>query len=161
MAIDHLGGASFLRTKASFYQAGACLVQCFIDDDRDGRKARKKAIDDKVLDLVNVNLCAVPHLEEAELEDIYDKRVYGPSFVEEFGVDPRKKLKPKSKEKWSSVIKRLFVEAGKPWDNKVKSEVKNWLAHFAASNAETILKEELCRPLQNFIETVEARLPNK
>ena len=119
----------------------------------------RKAIDNKLLDIVNVNHCSVPHLEEAELEDLYDKRVYGPSFNEEFGVDPRKRLKPKSRKKWSITMKKLFKEAGKPWNNGIKREIKNWLANFAANHAETILKEELVGPLENFIETVEAKLP--
>ena len=161
VAIDHLSGAGSLRLKASFYQAAACLVQCFIDDDEAGQAAVQKAIDDKVLDTVNVNLCKVSRLEEAELEDVYDKKVYGPPFFEKFGVDPGKRLKPKAKKKWSDVMKKLFLEAGKSWNNGVKSEVKNWLAQFAADHAETILKEELCGPLQNFIDTVEARLPSK
>ena len=157
-AIDYLGGAGSLRSKASFYQSAACLVQCFVDDDEAGRIAVQNAIDDEVLGILNVNYCSVPGLEEAELEDIYDKKVYGPSFVEKFGVDPTKRLKPKFKKKWSSVMKKLFREAGKPWNNQVEIEIKNWLAHFAASHAETILKEERCGPLQNFIDTVEVRL---
>ena len=161
VAIDYLGGASSLLLKVSFYQSAACLVQCFIDDDEDGRKAMKKATENKVLGLADINLCKVSHLEEAELEDIYDKEVYSPSFVEKFRVDPRKKLRSKSKKKWSSAMKELFLKAGKPWNDEVKREVKNWLAHFAASHAETILKEELCGPLQNFIDTVEERLPDK
>ncbi len=159
VAIDHLGGVSSLRSKASFYKSSACLVQCLVDNDQAGKKAVQKAIDDKVLDTVNVNYCSVPSLEESELEDIYNKRVYGPSFVEKFGVDPRKRLKPKCKKKWSSLMKKLFVEAGKHWDNQVKREIKSWLANFAAKHAETILKDELYGPLENFIETVEARLP--
>jgi len=159
LAIDHLSGAGSLRLKASFYQSAACLVQCFVDDDQSGRKAVEKAINDKVLNSSNVNLCTVRNLEEAELEDIYNKKVYGTPFVEKFGVDPRKKLKPKPKKKWSNVMKKLFIDAGKPWDDGVKREIKNWLANFAAKHAETILKEELCNPLENFIETVERRLP--
>ena len=161
VAIDYLSGVSSLRSKASFYQSAACLVQCFVDYDEASHSAVQKAIDDEVLDIAKVNYCSVPGLKEAELEDLYDKKVYGPSFVEKFGVDPGKRLNPKSKKKWSSVMKKLFLEAGKLWDDRVEREVKNWLAHFAASHAETILKEELCGPLQNFIDTAEAKLPDK
>ena len=56
-------------------------------------------------------------------------------------------------------MKRLFLEAGKPWDDRVKRKVKNWLAHFAASHAETILKEELCEPLQILLPRLKQNCP--
>ena len=34
LTFDYLGAASALRQKASFYRAGACLVQCFLDNDQ-------------------------------------------------------------------------------------------------------------------------------
>lgn len=161
ISMDHLGGASGLRQKASFYQAGACLVQAFIDDDGAGRLAVKKAIDDKVLTLRDVNLCTVPHLEEAELEDLYDREIYREAFKEEFGVDPKKKPLGKQKQKWSTIMERLFAEAGKPWDDSIKSQVKFWLAEYAAAHPNQILKAPLTGPVDSFIETVEAKIPTK
>ena len=159
ITFDHLGGASALRQKASFYQAGACLIQCFIDDDSAGRAAVQRAIDDKVLNLRDVNYCAVPNMNEAELEDLYDKSIYAQAFNAEFGVDITKKPMGKTNVKWSAATQQLFKEAGKPWDKAVKSEVKNWLAQFAADNADRILKEPLSGPVDNFIDTAVAKLP--
>ena len=156
---DHLGGASALRQKASFYSAGACLVQCFMDDDKAGQAAVKRAVADKVLKLLDVNLCAVPHLLEAELEDLYDKSVYAPEFFKEFGVDLKKKPMGKAKQKWSNVTERLFRQAGKPWDEGIKTQTKNWLANFAAENGSKIIKHQLAGPIDNFVATVEAKLP--
>ncbi|MCM2560515.1 AAA family ATPase [Lutimaribacter sp. EGI FJ00015] len=156
---DHLGGASALRQKASFYNAGACLLQCFMDDDKAGQSAVQRAVDDKVLKLLDVNLCTVPHLLEAELEDLYDKSVYADAFLAEFGVDVRKKPMAKDKQKWSNTTERLFRQAGKPWSDGVKTQAKNWLAEFAAENANSIVKKQLSGPIDSFIKTVEAKLP--
>ncbi len=156
---DHLGGASALRQKASFYSAGACLIQCFMDDDRAGRAGVKRAVDDKVLKVLDVNLCTVPHLEEAELEDLYDKKLYAQAFKAEFGVDLTKKPLGKAKQKWSNVAERLFKQAGKPWDDSVKAQAKNWLSKFAAEHGEKIIKEQLAGPIDSFVATVEAKLP--
>lgn len=161
VTFDNLGGASGLRQKATFYQSGACLVQCFIDDDSAGQTAVKRAIDDKVLKLRDVNLCKVPHLNEAELEDIYDKSVYSAAFKKEFGVDPAKKPMGKVKLKWSSVMERLFEEAGKPWSESVKSQAKEWLSEFAAQNSTIILKEPIAGPINSFITTAESKLPKE
>ncbi len=105
-----------------------------MDDDKAGQTAVKRAVDDRVLKLLDVNLCTVPHLLEAELEDLYDISFYTPSFFAEFGVDLKKRPMGKAKQKWSSVTERLFKQAGKPWDDGVKTEVKNWLACFAAKH---------------------------
>lgn len=161
VTFDNLGGASGLRQKATFYQSGACLVQCFIDDDIAGQTAVKRAIDDKVLKLRDVNLCTVPHLNEAELEDIYDKSIYSTDFKKEFGVDPAKKPMGKVKLKWSSVMERLFKEAGKPWSESVKFQAKEWLSEFAAKNPATILKEPIAGPIDSFITTAESKLPKE
>jgi len=161
ITFDSLGGASGLRQKASFYQTGACLVQAFIDDDIEGRRAVERAIADKVLSVRDVNLCTVPHLDQAELEDLYDKDVYGVAFKTEFGVDPKKKPLGQPKQKWSNVTARQFKEAGKPWNDAVELQVKTWLAKYAAANAGTILKEPLNGPVDSFVETVVSRLPNK
>ena len=158
---DHLGGASALRQKASFYSSGACLVQCFMDDDKAGRAAVQRAVDDKVLKLLDVNLCTVPHLIEAELEDLYDKSIYASSFLSEFGVDVTKKPMGKGKQKWSSVIERLFQQAGKPWDDQVKAQVKNWLANFASENGDRIITKPLSGPIDSFVQTVENKLPSR
>jgi len=161
VTFDSLGGASGLRQKATFYQSGACLVQCFIDDDCAGRAAVKRAIDDKVLKLRDVNLCTVPQLNEAELEDIYDKSIYSSDFEGKFGVDPKIKPMGKVKYKWSSVMERLFKEAGKPWNDSVKFEAKEWLSEFAAQNPTRILKEPIAGPINSFISTAESKLPRE
>jgi putative ATP-dependent endonuclease of the OLD family len=159
ITFDHLGGASALRQKASYYNAGACLLQCFLDNDAAGVAAVTRTVGEKVLTVKDVNLCSVPGMEESELEDLYDKNIYAEQFLKKFGVDPKKKPLGKDRKKWSNVIERLFKEAGKPWDDSIKFEVKSWLAQFAAENASTILLQRLSGPLDSFISTVEDKLP--
>ena len=159
--IDALGGAGALRQKASTYLSGACLVQCLIDDDQAGRAAVDKAIGDRVLDLIDVNLCVVPQLSESELEDLYDKALYGEAFLKEFGVDPRKRRKSGRKRKWSDVMGGLFRESGKPWTAEVKQRTKWWLADFAASHGHDIVRSELSSPVDSFVEMAERKFPEE
>ena len=160
VAVDYLGGASGLRQKALFYRTGACMVQCFIDNDAEGVKHTNRVIEEKVLDVRDVNLCSVAHLKESELEDLYDKKVYGEAFLKEFGVDLSRKTTTirKGKEKWSDVLEALCREAGKPWNDGVETRMKNWLAEYAACNCERILNEKLASPVDNFIFTAENKL---
>ncbi|MCC8931002.1 ATP-dependent nuclease [Rhizobium sp. 'Codium 1'] len=158
ITFDHLSGASSLSQKASFYSAAACRILSFLDDDDAARKAVEKALAAKSVKISEVTLCAVPHLEESELEDIYDKNVYQKAFIEEFGVDPKSKPKGKGKLKWSASMERVFKEAGKPWSDNIKQSLKNWLADYAADNAMSIIKAEIAGPLDAFVASVEARI---
>lgn len=160
VTIDYLNGASGLAQKASFYKAAACHVQCFMDDDQEGRLAVDKAIKAKAVKISEVNLCSVSHLDESEFEDIYNKNIYREGFLAEFGVDPKAKISGRPKSKWSHAMERRFRDAGKPWSDGVKANVKNWLAEFASLNAGSIIQPELEAPLDNFIKSVESRLPS-
>jgi len=159
VTIDHLSGASALSQKASFYAAAACQVQCFLDNDAAGKLAVEKAISSKSVKIADLNLCTVPHLTESELEDLYDKDIYRADFQKQFGVDPKGKPKGGTGKKWSNVIERLFRDAGKPWNESLKTEVKNWLADYAALNPNSIIKKELENPLMSFINSAEAKIP--
>ncbi|MEX2629187.1 MAG: AAA family ATPase [Tistlia sp.] len=161
VTIDYLGGASGLSHKASFYKASACQVQCFIDNDNEGRLAVERAISARSLKVSEVNLCAVPHLTESELEDIYNKDIYGSSFLTEFGVDPKSRPKGRPKLKWSQVAERQFREAGKPWNESIKCQVKSWLSEYAANNPKTIIRKELDAPLVNFVDSLVSKFMGK
>lgn len=159
VTIDYLGGASSLSQKASFYKASACNIQCLLDDDAQGRTAIEKAMKNKSVSISDVNLCVVPHLNESEIEDLYDRAVYSDEFLATFGVDPRTKLKGNSKQKWSSSMEQRFRSAGKPWNDAIKAKVKNWLSEYAAQSPLTIVRPELFSPLSNFISSIEAKIP--
>lgn len=158
IALDHLSGASSLSQKASFYASSACQLQCFLDDDDAGRRAVDKAIAAKTVRISDVTLCVVPHLDQSELEDLYDKNVYQNAFCAEFGVDIKMKVKGKAKEKWSDHVERLFIENGKPWSDQIKQSAKNWLSDFASKNAATIINENIATPLNNFIAGLEKKI---
>lgn len=98
-------------------------------------------------------------MHESELEDIYDRDIYRPAFLEEFGVDPKGRPIANGTFKWSNRMERLFREAGKPWNDEIKNQVKGWLADFAEQNSDLIVKTELAGPLTAFIASIEAKLP--
>lgn len=158
VAFDSLGGASSLRSKASYFGVGACLVTCFLDNDGAGKSALEKAIGDKVVSVRDSALASVPHLEESELEDLYDLAVYSEAFEEQFGVDLLLKPRGKLKKKWAERTAQQFKTQGKPWDGKIKQETKDWLADFAAKNAGNILNKNHEVPIVKFIENLEKRL---
>ena len=158
VTFDHLGGASSLYQKATFYQSSACMIQCFIDDDAEGRAAVERATEAKVLRLRDVNYCKVSHLSESELEDLYDRNVYQAELSKMFGVDPKERPRGKDKQKWSRRMGYLFQRSGKPWNDSIKSSTKNWLADYAVANPERILNDPLSGPVDSFIRTAEDKI---
>ncbi len=160
VVIDHLSGASALSQKASFYSASACLVQAFLDNDDAGIKASEKAIAAKSIKISDVNLCAISHKDESEMEDLFDKNVYQDAFRHEFGVDPKLKIPGNQKGKWATVTEKQFKNSGKPWSNSIKAEVKLWLANFASANASNIVNEKLDGSLRAFIDSAERKIPS-
>ncbi len=159
VSIDYLGGASGLSQKASFYKSSACNIQCFLDDDSEARTAVSKALNNKSVQISEINQCVIPHMAESEMEDLYDKNVYGLDFQNKFGVDPKLKTKGNEKQKWSTTMELRFRSSGKPWNDRIKAEVKNWLSIYAAEHAETVLKQELAGPFDNFASAIEAKIP--
>lgn len=158
IAFDDLGGASSLSQKASFYQASACEIQAFLDDDTAGKLAVKKALSSRAVKIADVNLSVVPGAAESELEDLYDQNIYSQEFLKKFGVDVKKKPLGKTKSKWSDTVGRQFAESGKPWDEQTKCECKLWLAEFAAANPKTIVRVSTDSSLLALIKSVELKI---
>ena len=98
-------------------------------------------------------------MDESELEDLYDTKVYSAAFLAEFAVDVDIKLKGK-KQKWSDATGRKFTASGKPWDDKVKEQVKNWLAAFAASQPKTIVHPQKVAVIEGLITSLKVQLKN-
>lgn len=159
ITIDFTGGASGLIQKASYYKAGACQIQAFLDDDDAGRIAADRAITEKILTIRDINLSSVSRMKNAELEDLYDVNIYKSEFLANFGVDPSTRLRGSEKFKWSKKMEKIFKQAGKPWSEATRSEIKNWLANFAKNNCDKILKTELVQPIDNLIKAVIDRIP--
>lgn len=158
MTIDDLGGAGSLAQKASFYQASACEVHAFLDNDEPGRNAVKRAIDAKSLRSADVNLSILVGRENSELEDLFNREVYRDAFLDEFGVDVTRRLTNRFIGKWSDVLGRNYAESGKLWDNAQKAQCKAWLANFAALNANRIIGPTLGDSVDALILSLERKL---
>lgn len=160
LILDHLSGASSLSQKASYYTASACQIQCLLDNDSAGVEAVNKALASKVIQNKDYNLTSTPGLPESELEDLYNIREYKSDFFDEFGVDIGKSAPGPKKLKWSDRTKRIFESSGKVWTKDIKDDTKHWLARFAAANPNKIIREETAQSLENFIKSIEKKLPS-
>lgn len=160
VSIYALGGASKLGSMASMYLNTSCMVQCFLDDDNDGNCAIKLAKKKHGLRAADMNTCAVRELDEAELEDLYDIRLYGPEFEKKFGIDPRIRPPGFRRHKWSDRMCELCRLSGVEWE-EMKQDAKYWLAMFATRQPDRIIRNEAVQPLIHFIKAAERKLGGK
>ncbi len=158
LAFDPLGGASNLSYKARMYRNSATLVHCFLDSDVAGHQAIKRAIDQSIIRESDYNLINVEGQKEAEIEDLFDKKKYGPAFRDKFGVDPTVKPPDSKNEKWSGKMGKIFQSHGKLWDDQLKTNVKKWLADFVMENVEDIVIEERFGPVDAFAKSLMKKL---
>lgn len=161
LVFDALGGASNLSYKIRTYRNSATLVQCFLDGDKAGKDAVKKAIDDAILRESDYNLINVMGFDEAELEDVLDPKKYKDGFIAEFGVDPTISPPKAKKLKWSAAMKMKFLAHGKLWDSKVEMKAKLWLARFARDNIGNIVLEQRITPVEAFAKSLILKLKNE
>jgi predicted ATPase len=158
LVFDDLGGASNLSYKVRTYRTSASMVHCFLDNDKSGLSAVKKALEDSVISTADYNLISMSTLNESELEDALNAQKYKLAFVEKFGVDPTVKLPAATGLKWSDRMAKIFPASGKIWDARQQMEAKLWLANYAAENIGDVFQEAHKGPFVAFAEALERKL---
>jgi putative ATP-dependent endonuclease of the OLD family len=159
LAIDTLAGGSNLSYKVTLIRNALCMCNAFLDSDKAGIQAFKRAQREGVLDGREVNFAVCPGLKEAELEDLYRQDLYLDPIYNKYGVSLAKR-QFKTKKKWSDRVKDCFIASGKFWDEQVELEIKIFVAELVASSPEKALNDHVTS-LQGLVDALEVRLKNK
>jgi putative ATP-dependent endonuclease of OLD family len=101
LIIDHLGGATNLHYKVTFYKQNVYNIHAFMDNDQDGRNAIQDALDRNVLDTADYNLATCQRMENSELEDLLLLDKYATAVKAKFGVDLNQPRFRRATAKWS------------------------------------------------------------
>jgi putative ATP-dependent endonuclease of OLD family len=158
LVIDHLGGASNLHYKATFYKQGVCNVHAFMDNDEDGRKATQECLDKNVLEPSDYNLATIRGMQNSELEDLYDLSVYAPPIVQQFGVNLDQPRFRHKREKWSDRAAEIFRLSGKLWNKSEKMKLKRAVVNACIEKGATSLNNHHRGPIDALTTSLEARL---
>lgn len=148
LAIDILGGASNLRHRIRLHLDAVCSVHVFLDDDDAGKKALKAALDEKIIEVSNINLTVVGGKAEAELEDLYDESVYADIIRSETGLVWSSRGSDKNK-KWAVRVKNLLRRAGKPIDDGTVEAIKIKVAQSAAKRGLSSIHRSKIGPIES------------
>ena len=160
LAIDTLGGGSNLAYKISAMRNATCSCHAFLDDDRAGREAFDKARRHGLISDAEVNFCIRDGLNETELEDLYDTALYEDLLVNKYRISI-KSPKFKGENKWSDRIKACFQHCGKRWDDRLKAEVKYFIADAVAASPSKAICPHHAGTLDALVGVLEDRITSK
>ena len=127
LGIDSLLGGSNLSYKVSQIREAMCIVHGFLDHDKSGLDAFKKAEMEGLMTLADVNFATCDGMQDSEIEDIYDVKLYSQMLQNKYAVST---LSPKfkGKHKWSQRLRDTFKNHGKPWSDTIEMKVKHDIA---------------------------------
>lgn len=157
VAIDTLGGGSNLSYKVGLIRDALCAVHCFLDDDKSGREAFRRAKLEGLLTEADVNFSTCSGMSEAEIEDMYPSDSYAQMINNKYGVTLESPAFKTSK-KWSDRMKEVFRQQGKQWEETTEREVKFRVAALIAENPGSALNQNKRSAFDALVRLLEARL---
>jgi len=158
LVIDHLGGATNLHYKVTFYKQNVCNIHAFMDNDIDGRKCTQDALDKNGLDPADYNLAACQGMPNSEIEDMLDLAVYAPSINQQFGVNLDQPRFRHTRSKWSDRVSELFLLSGKMWNKSEKMKVKRVVVDACVAQGISSLNAHKRGPIDTLVASLEAKL---
>jgi predicted ATP-dependent endonuclease of OLD family len=157
LAIESLLGGSNLGYKLSQVGEAMCMAHCFLDHDKTGLDAFRKAELEGLLVIADVTFATRDGLHESEIEDLFNEELYSKMLQTKYGVST---LSPKFKgnRKWSDRLRDTFKQQGKPWSDIIEMKVKRDVAELAAASPSTALNEHHKGPIDALISNIEQKL---
>ena len=159
LVIDHLGGATNLHYKVTFYKQNVYNIHAFMDNDDDGRKAVQAVLDRKIMDSADYNLTVCQRMDNSELEDLLVPDTYVSAVQTQFGVNlDQPRFKHNTRAKWSDRAAELFKLSGKLWNKTVKMQLKRTVADACIANGIVSLNEHKRGPIDTLVSSLESKL---
>jgi putative ATP-dependent endonuclease of OLD family len=157
LAVESLLGGSNLSYKLSQVREAMCISHCFLDHDKAGLAAFKKADEEGLATMADVTFAIRNGLSESEIEDLYDENLYSKMLQNKYGVSI---LAPqfKGKRKWSDRMRETFKNQGKTWSDAIEMRVKRDLADLVDGNPASALNGHHRGPIDALIAALETKL---
>lgn len=128
LGIQVLHGGTNLAYRLGELEAGLCTVHAFVDDDRVGQAAIRKALDLGLLGDRDYSLAKRPGYRESEIEDLIRIEVYAPHVRRTFGVDLTASSFTGARRRWGERVEASCGSAGKLYDDRVEMRLKELVA---------------------------------
>ncbi|MDP2356594.1 MAG: AAA family ATPase [Beijerinckiaceae bacterium] len=135
LIIVELSGASKLAQLTQLYKSLLCGVHAFLDCDEEGIRAGGVACKASLLLDKDVGYAKFSGLDESELEDFVDPKVYTQALLDKYGVDFSAARVRVKKQKWSRRLKDAFEVAGRGYSDNILADSKRIVAESVAASA--------------------------
>jgi putative ATP-dependent endonuclease of the OLD family len=140
LVIEPIGGAGNLSYKLSLLRNSLCATHTLLDGDDAGRKGYSKALSDQNILLPNCTFVTCNGMVDAEFEDCLDPSVYKDAILALSGVDITS-TKFRGNEKWSTRLKKVYLDQGKLWTDESLISAKTAVANAVARNPREALNQ--------------------
>lgn len=161
LVVDHLGGATNLHYKVTFYKQNVYNIHAFMDNDDEGRRVIEGAISRNVLEPSDYNLATRQGMQNSELEDLIQLDAYSSVVQEKFGVILDQPRFRSSRAKWSDRLKDIFKMSGKMWNNAVKIQIKRTITDACIQFGPDSLNPHHRSPIDSLITALESKLQGR
>jgi hypothetical protein len=157
LGFDSLMGGSNLSYKLTQLREAMCMAHCFLDHDKCGLDAQKRAELDGLITLVDVTLATCDGMAESEIEDLYNDDLYAAMLLNKYGVSTASP-RFKGNRKWSDRLRETFKHQGKPWSDVMEMRVKADIAELVEVNPGTALNPHRRAPFDALINALQTKL---
>lgn len=116
-------GAAKVPYQFNLARHSACNYHILLDDDKEGRAARRK-IDGMGVLPADVTMMTIPGMSESELEDLFHDESYSDILLDRFNVSMgAPSVRPEVR--FSVRMREHFMHSGQPWSDSVAANVKS------------------------------------
>jgi putative ATP-dependent endonuclease of the OLD family len=157
LGIESLLGGSNLSYKVSQVREAMCIAHSFLDHDKTGLDAYKKAEIEGLMSLADVTFATCEGMQESEMEDLYEVKLYSGLLQNKYGVSTMSP-KFKGKQKWSSRLRDAFKHQGKPWSDSMQMKVKADIAELVEADPSAALNSHQRSAVDALTEALENKL---
>jgi putative ATP-dependent endonuclease of OLD family len=158
VAISTLDGSGNLSYMANALQNSICEPLCFLDDDNAGRQALQKAVEDSVLNEADFVLSKRIGKSESEFEDLISDDIVFEFINRKYKADMSAIPSGFRSKKFSDRAKAAFDQAGRPWNENVKSELKSELSRKCVEMGVSAIGSDKIGPLNSLAALISERL---
>lgn len=160
LVIDHLGGAGKLSYKLSELRNLLCGHHVFLDHDDSGRAAAEKAQADGLLKPIDLHFATCPGKKNAEWEDLLLVGLYEGWVESTYGVTLKGAAFQNAKS-WSDRMAETFLQAGKAWNEKTRSDIKAAIAGLIETSPASALNGHTRSAFDNLKAALEQKVAAK
>ena len=160
LVVDHLFGAGKLSYKLTELRNMLCGLHVFVDNDDSGRGATERAQADGLLKPLDLHLATCPGKKNSEWEDLLALDLYGDWVQTTYGVALKGPTFQNSKS-WSDRMAETFHASGKPWNDKIKGEVKTRISELVEQQTASALNSSTRSAFDNLKAALEQKVAAK